>query len=166
MLWTAVIVLGGLIASIGGYVYWQYRTAPPPALDSIPVYSAKAAVPVTDIPGQQRTDAEAQLRKLASSAQPGYRVADDRFLATEGPLIWDAMRHHIGFDLGSAGYALDGNGSSSDNMIVYSLYSHDGWLRQRFNDDMILVAGFDRTAIRTETGKDVHLYGYFKLASG
>lgn len=163
MLLRTAIVIGSVGAIIGGYVHWQYRTARPPALDTIPGYFAKAAVPVTDIPGTQRAGAEAQLRKLASSAQPGYRVADERFLATEGPLIWDAMRHHIRPHLESLGYASDADGSSADNTIVYSVYKHEGWLRPRFNDDLILVAGLDHTAMQKAAGNEIHLYGYFRL---
>ncbi len=164
MLWTTVTVLGSLIAIIGGYVYWQYRTARPPALDSIPAYTS--SVPVTDISEPQRADAEVRLRDLAASAQPGYRVVGERFLATNAEFIWDALRHRVGPRLGSAGYGLDTNGWSSDHTVVYSQYRHGGWLRRQFNDDVFLVAGLVKTPIPTEAGKDVHLYGYFTLAPG
>jgi hypothetical protein len=165
MLWTTLIVLGSLVAIIAGYVYWQYRTARPPALDSIPIYSASAAVPVTAIPAPQLADAETQLRTVAANAQPGYRVADERFLATKGPFVWDAVRHHIGPRLGSAGYTLADDGSSADHTIWYSLYTHTGWLRPRFNNDAILAAGLLQTTIRTATGDPVYVYGYFRLTT-
>lgn len=103
------------------------------------------------------------LHDFASTVQAGYRVADERFLATKGPLTWDAVRHHIGSRLGSAGYALAADDWSSDYMIVYSLYRHNGWLRSHFNDDIIMAAGLVKTAIRTTTGDEVYLYGYFRL---
>lgn len=160
LLWTAVIVLGTLIAVIGGYVYWQYRTSRPPALDSMPSYTS--AVPVTDIPEPQRSDAERQLRNLASTAQPGYRVVGERFVATPAIFVWDAVRHDTDSYLGPQGYGLDHAGWSSDNISTYLSYRHDG-LRRRFNDDVIVVAGLIKTTMRTATGEDVHLYGYFRL---
>ncbi len=163
MLWTTVLVLAGLVAISGGYVYWQYRTARPPALGSMPIYSARVGVPVTDIPAPQLADAETQLRNLAASVQPGYRVADERFLATKGPFVWDAVRHHIGPQLGSAGYKLADDGLSANHTIAYSLYRHAGGLRARFNDDAILAAGLAKTTMRLVTGDDVYLYGYFRL---
>jgi hypothetical protein len=155
-------VLGIVVAILGGCVYWQYRTARPPALDSMPIYSARVAVPITDAPEPQRTDTETQFRDLASTVQPGYRVADERFLATKGPFTWDAVRHHVGSRLGTA-YTLDRNGSSSDDTIVYSIYKHPGWLRAQFNDDVILAVGLVKTTMKTATGDDVYLYGYFRL---
>lgn len=162
MLWKTVILLASLVAIIGGYAYWQYRTARPPQLDKIPVYTS--AVPLTDIPEPQRTSVEGQLRDIAAAAQPGYRVVEERFLASNAEFIWDALRHRIGPYLGSAGYTLDNNGWSADYMITYSLYRHHGWLRQRFNDDRILVAGNVKKPLTTSTGEQVHVYGYFRLS--
>lgn len=161
MLWTTVIVVGSVVAIIGGYVYWQYRTSRPPELASIPAYTSP--VPITDVLEPQRADAERQLRDLASTAQPGYRVVGERFLATRVEFIWDALRHQVQPYLGSAGYSLDRDGWSSDYVSTYLSYRHEGWLRRRFNDDAILVAGRIKTTLRTANGDDVHLYGYFRL---
>ncbi len=162
MLWTTTMVVGSIVAIIGGYVYWQYRTSRPVELESIPAYTS--AVPTTDILEPQRADAERQLRDLASTAQPGYRVIGERFLATKVEFVWDALRHDVQPYLGSAGYSLDRAGWSSDYVNTYLSYRHDGWLRQRFNDDAVLVAGRIKTTLRTSAGDDVHLYGYFHLA--
>jgi hypothetical protein len=158
------IVLGIVVAIAGGYVFWQYRTSRPLTLESIPTYTS--AVPTTDIPEPQRSDAERQLRDLASTGQPGYRVVGERFLATNVEFVWDALRHQLEPYLGSAGYSLDRDGWSSDYMSYYSSYRHEGWLRRRFNDDAILVADLAKTTLRTSTGEDVHLYGYFRLTPG
>lgn len=77
-MWGLVIALASVAPSVGGDVYWQYRTARPPALDSIPAYLNAVAVPVTDIPEQQRAEAERELRQLASTARADYRMADER----------------------------------------------------------------------------------------
>jgi hypothetical protein len=158
---TAATV-GIIAASIGVNVYWQYRTAPPPALDSMPTYTS--AVPVTDIPETERADAETKMRNLASTAQPGYRVAGERFLATSVVrFVWDALRHDVESCLGPRSYILDKDGWSADYTIVYHVYGHDGGLRRKFNADKILVAGLTKTPMRTVTGDNVYLYGYFRL---
>jgi hypothetical protein len=162
VLQIAAATVGIIAASIGVNVYWQYRTARPPALDSIPIYSADVAVPLTDIPEPQRANAETQLRNFVATVQPGYRVADERLLATKGRFIWDAVRHDIGSRLLSTGYILDRNGGSIDYTMTYSAYRRHG-LRQRFNNDMIMAAGFVKTTLKTATGDDVYLYGYFRL---
>lgn len=163
MLWTTVTVLGSLMAILAGYVYWQYRTATPPALDRIPVLSA-TSVPVTDILEPQRSDGEARLRKCASTAQPGYRVADERFLASKGEFIWDALRHTTRSYLKStSGYGVEDDGWTHGQEVLYLVYRHDG-LRRLFNDDVIMVAALGNPIVRTATGDDIHLYAYFKLA--
>jgi hypothetical protein len=158
---TAATV-GIIAASIGVNVYWQYRTARPPALDSIPIYSTDIAVPLTEIPEPQRANAETQLHNFVATVRPGYRVADERFLATKGPFTWDAVRHDIESQLRSTGYVLDKNGDSTDHTMTYSAYQHHG-LRQRFNNDMVVGAGFDRTTLKTVAADEVYLYGYFRL---
>lgn len=160
---STIAAVGTIAVILGGYVYWQYRTATPAALGGIPIYSARQAVSLADIPETQRSDAEAKLRVFASTAEPGYRVDDERFLATKGPLTWDAVRHHIGSYLTSHSYAPESDRLSSDNMIAYLLYEHDGMLRRKFNDDKILVAGLLKTTVRTATGDEAHLYAYFRL---
>jgi hypothetical protein len=162
MLRITATVLGIVVAIIGGYIFWQYRTARPPALDSIPIYSARLAVPITDIPEPQRTATEQELRNLASTAQPGYRVADERILATKGRFVWDALRHNVAPQLGSRGYALVADGWSSNYAITYHAYCHNE-LRRRFNDDVIVVAGFLKTTVKTVGGDEVYVYGYFRL---
>jgi hypothetical protein len=149
-----------VVAILGGYVYWQYRTAQPPALDSMPIYSARVAVPVTDIPEPQRTAAEVQLRNLASTARPSYRVADERFLATKSPFIWDAVRHSTSSYLESAsGYGVEDDSWTHEQEVLYLIYGHHG-LRRLFNDDVIVVAAAGKPIA---TGDEVHLYGYFRL---
>ncbi len=152
-----------VVAVIGGYVYWQYRTSRPPALDSMPIYSARVAVPVTDIPEPQRAGAEAQLRDLASTARPGYRVVAERFLAAKGEFIWDAVRHSTGSYLKStSGYGVQDDGWTHGQEVLYLIYGHHG-LRRLFNDDVIVVAAAGKPITRTASGDDVHLYGYFRL---
>lgn len=163
MLWTMVIVLGSLLAITGGYVYWQYRTSRHLTLDSMPVYSALVAVPVTDIPEPRRANAETQLRHVASTVQPGHRVADERFLATKGPFTWDAVRHITGYFLESTyGYAVDDDGWTHGQEVLYRVYGHHG-LRRLFNDDVIVVAAAGNPITRTATGDEIYLYGYFRL---
>lgn len=158
LLITAATV-GIIAASIGVNVYWQYRTARPPQLADIPAYSSEN--PMADIPEPQRTDAETKMRNLAATAQPGYRLAEERFLATSTRFIWDALRHDIESYLG-AGYTLASSRYSTDHTMIYHVYRRHG-LRQRFDDDAILVAGLHKPIARTVTGDEVHLYGYFRL---
>jgi hypothetical protein len=151
-----------VVAIIGGYIYWQYRTARPPGLDSIPAYTS--AVPATDIPAPQRAGAEAQLRDLASTARPGYRVVAERFLATNAEFIWDSVRHNTGSYLKStSGYGVDDDSWTHGHELLYLIYGHHG-LRRLFNDDLIVVAAAPKPITQTTTGNDVHLYGYFRLA--
>lgn len=151
-----------VVAIVGGYVFWQYRTSRPPALDSIPAYPS--AVPVTDIPGPQRDGAEAQLRELASTARPGYHVVAERFLATNAQFTWDAVRHSTGAYLKTtAGYGADYDGWTQGQELLYLVYGHHG-LRRSFNDNVIVVAAVSKPITGTAAGDDVHLYGYFELA--
>lgn len=166
MLWNVIAVICIVVAALAGYVYWQYRTAAPPALGSIPIYAASLAVPLTDLPEPQRRDAEAQLRNIAAGAYPGYEVGDERFLATKEPFTWDALRHRVEGFLYPAGYVLDSDGTSSDNAIMYHVYGHAGGLRRKFNTDMIMVAALDRTPALTATADAIHIYGYFRLTPG
>jgi len=160
---STAIVLGIVVAIAGGYVYWQYRTSRPVDLGSIPAYTD--GVPVTDIVEPQRSDAERQLRDLASTAQPGYHLVAERFLSTNVQFTFDALRHDVERFLGPDGYYLDRDGWSSDHMSYYSSYRHHGWLRQRFNDDRIVVTDLAKTSLPTASGGSVHLYGYFRLAT-
>jgi hypothetical protein len=102
------------------------------------------------------------LRHFVATVRPGYRVADERLLATKGRFIWDAVRHDIGSRLLPAGYMLDRNETSTDHTMTYSAYRRHG-LRQRFNNDVIVAAGFYRTTPNTVAGDEVYLYGYFRL---
>lgn len=160
MLWIAAAVIA-VVVVVGGYVFWQYRTAQPPLLDSIPVYTS--AIPSTDIPEPRRTTIEAQLRDLAASAQPGYRVAGERFAATNADFVWDALRNNVRAYLDKSSYKIDDKGWSSNNDATYDLYRHDGSLRRWFNDDLIVIAGLVNHPLPTSTGEPVHLYGYFRL---
>lgn len=163
--WIAVTTIACAVAIAGSYVFWQYATARPPALDSIPTCYIQASV--TDIPDPQRSDAEAKLRDMAASARPGYRITAERFLAAAeyDPFTWDLVRHCVGPFL-RPGYALDHNGYSADNTATYCLYQHVGKLRRQFNDDLILVAGLVKKPLETSTGEHVHLYAYFSLSPG
>lgn len=161
MLWIAAIAIAVVVVIAGGYVFWQYRTAQPRALSGLPSYPSPVAI--TDIPEPQRTAAQEKIRTLVSAALPGYRIASEQFSATNAQFTWDLLRHRVGPDLKSAGYALDANGLSSDNQVTYTVYRHDGSLRRWFNDDIIVVAGLVNHTLPTATGGPVHLYGYFRL---
>lgn len=161
MVISAAVVIG-IVTVVAGYVFWQYRSAAPPALGDIRVYAQSADIPVTSVPDHAR--AEKQLREFADGIAPGYRVADERFLAAGVPLVWDALRHFVGPCLAPSGYALTADGFSTDFAVEYSLYGHGGGLRRWFNDDLILVAGFNRTPVPDAAGTDAYLYGYFRLA--
>jgi hypothetical protein len=162
LLWIPTTVVAVLVVITGGYLFWQYRCAQPPSLDSLPTHPSP--VPTADIPGSQRDEAEARLRDLASSAQSGYRVVGEQFCATDAKFIWDALRLRVGPTLESAGYAAQRNGWTSDYRIAYSLYGPDGTLRRCLNDDLVLIAGLVKPTNRTATGRLVHLYGYFHLS--
>lgn len=155
-------VVTGIVIVLAGYVFWQYRSAAPPALGDIRVYAQSTDLPAMSVP--DHAGAEKQLREFADGVQPGYRVADERFLASGSPLVWDALRHFIGPCLAPSGYGLAADGFSSDFAIEYSLYGHSGGLRRWFNDDLILIAGFNRAAVPGAAGGDAYLYGYFRLA--
>jgi len=149
----------GVVIALAGYVFWQYRSAAPPALGDIRVYAQSADIPVASVP--DHAGAEKRLREFADGIAPGYRVADERFLASGVPLVWDALRHFVGPSLASSGYALTGDGFSADFAVEYSLYGHSGGLRRWFNDDLILVAGSGRAQHPVESQPTV--YGYFRL---
>lgn len=161
MVISAAVVMGVVIA-LAGYVFWQYRSAAPPALGDIRVYAQSADVPVTSVP--DHAGAEKRLREFADGIAPGYRVADERFLASGLPVVWDALRHFVGPCLAPSGYALTADGFSADFAVEYSVYGHSGGVRRWFNDDLILVAGFNRTPVSGGADPDAHLYGYFRLA--
>jgi hypothetical protein len=57
------------------------------------------------------------------------------------------------------------SGWSSDHMSYFSSYRHNGWLRQRFNDDRIVVADLAKTSLSTASRDSVHLYAYFRLTN-
>ncbi len=159
MVISAAVVMGVVIA-LAGYVFWQYRSAAPPALGDLRVYAQSSDIPVTSVP--DHAGAEKRLREFADGVQPGYRVADERFLASGVPVVWDALRHFVEPCL--AGYALTADGFSADFAIEYSVYGHTGGLRRWFNDDLILVAGPGRTPVSGAAAPDAYLYGYFRLA--
>jgi hypothetical protein len=161
ILTVTATVAGIVVAIIGGYIYWQYRTSRPPQLTSIPAYTSE--IPIADVLEPQRTAAEQELRDLASTVRPGYHVAEEQFHATNVEFIWDALRHDVQPYLGSAGYILDKNGDSTDYTMTYSAYRHHG-LRQRFNNDVIVAAGFDRMKLKPVAGDEVYVYGYFRLS--
>jgi hypothetical protein len=157
---TTLVIVGAIV---GGYVFWQYRTSRPPALDSIPAYPS--AVPVTDISEPQRDGAEAQLRDFASTARPGFHVVAERFLATNAQYTWDAVRHSMRTYLKkTSGYGVDDDGWTQGQELLYLVYGHHG-LRRLFNDDVIVVAAIPKPITQTATGEDVHFYGYFRLAT-
>lgn len=160
MVISAAVV--GVVIALAGYVFWQYRSAAPPALGDIRVYAQSTDIPVASVP--DHAGAERRLREFADGIQPGYRVADERFLASGVPVVWDALRHFIGPSLAPAGYALTADGFSADFTIEYSVYGHTGGLRRWFNDDRILVAGSGRTPVSGAAAPDAYLYGYFRLA--
>lgn len=149
-------VLVGVVIVLAGYGFWQYRSAAPPALGDIRVYAQSTDIPVTSVP--DHAGAEKRLREFADGIQPGYRVADERFLASGAPLVWDALRHFVGPCLAPSGYRLTADGFSSDFAIEYSVYGRGSGLRSWFNNDLILVAGFNRGP-----DPDAQLYGYFRL---
>ena len=161
MVISAAVVMGA-VTVLAGYAFWQYRSAAPPALGDIRVYAQSTDIPVTSVP--DHSGAEKQLREFADGIAPGYRVADERFLASGVPLVWDALRHFVGPDLAPSGYALTADGFATDFAIEYSVYGHHGGLRRWFNDDLILVAGFNRTPGSDAADTDAYLYGYFRLA--
>lgn len=130
MLWTTVAALASLLVVTGGYVYWQYRTATPPALRDMPVYAR--GIPLTDIPEPRWADAEARLHTFASAVRAGYHVADERFLAAGEPFIWDAVCKDVGSHLESSGYSVIDGKTAVAQRITYILYRHDGGLRRRF----------------------------------
>ncbi|UVO13615.1 hypothetical protein NM962_05795 [Mycobacterium sp. SVM_VP21] len=154
--------VAGVVLVLAGYVFWQYRSAAPPALEDIRVYAQSADIPVASVP--DHAGAERRLREFADGIAPGYRVADERFLASGAPLVWDALRHFVGPCLAPSGYALTGDGFSDDLAVEYSVYGHSGGLRRWFNDDLILVAGFNSTPMSGAADTDTYLYGYFRLA--
>jgi len=160
MVISAAVV--GVVIALAGYVFWQCRNAAPPALGDIRVYAQSADIPVTSVP--DHAGAEKRLREFADGIAPGYQVADERFLASGVPLVWDALRHFVGPCLAPSGYGLTADGFSSDFAIEYSLYGHRGGLRRWFNDDLILIAGFNRAAVPGAADADAYLYGYFRLA--
>ncbi|CAJ1497544.1 hypothetical protein [[Mycobacterium] holstebronense] len=161
MVISAAVVVG-IVIVLAGYVFWQYRSAAPPALGDSRVYAQSADIPVTSVP--DHAGAEKQLREFADGIAPGYRVADERFLASGVPLVWDALRHFVGPDLSRSGYALTADGFATDFAIEYSVYGHSGGIRRWFNDDLILIAGFNRPAVPAAADPDAYLYGYFRLA--
>ncbi|MGV0624329.1 hypothetical protein [Mycolicibacter minnesotensis] len=156
----AVVVV---VTAIAGYVFWQYRTSEPPALGEIRVYAQSADVPVTAVPGHDGV--QQRLRQFADGLRPGYRIADERFLAAGVPLVWDAVRHFVGPCLRPAGYVLTADGFSPDSTIEYSLYGRGGGLRRWFNDDLILVAGQGqgRAPVSEAAAPQAELYAYFRL---
>lgn len=160
MVISAAVVMG-LVIALAGYVFWQYRSAAPPALGDIRAYAQSTDVPVTSVP--DHAGAEQQLRQFADGIQPGYRVAEERFLASGAPLVWDALRHFVGPCLAPYGYELTADGFSSDFAVEYSVYGHSGGLRSWFNDDLILVAGLNPAGVPGAAHPAAYLYGYFRL---
>ena len=158
-----LIAVGALVVLLGGYGYSQYRSATPPALGGIPIYSHEADVPLSDVPGPAAAEAEQTLRKFAAGVIEGRRVAGERFLATDGPLTWDAVRHSVGSSLHN--YSLQVDGTSSDGTVEYLLYRRGNPVRRWFNDDAVLVAAVTGPSGHTSSGRDIRVYGYFRLAA-
>ena len=160
---TVVWVLIGaaaVVALLGAYAYRQYRGATPPALDTLPIYSRAAQVPLSEVAEPGLADAERTLRAFAAGA------LDQRFLATDGPLTWDAVRHNIGSFLGEHGYRLDDDTTSPDGTVESLRYRHGNPVRRRFNDDVIMVVALTNPVGRTSSGRDIRVYAYFLLGPG
>lgn len=165
-LW-AFLAAALLIVVAAVYFGAQYTFARKPAsLASLPEYPfVGSAYPIDAVPGPDRARVEAALRQFAAGVEPGYRATAERFLATKGEFIWDAVRNSVGSYLSAPTFRVDNAGQTRPNGedLAFAVWSRTNRVQQWFNPTHILAAGLQDALQPAQGGDQVHVYAYFEL---
>lgn len=156
-----------VIVAVGAYVVAQYESArTPSSLASLPEYPfVGSACPLDAVPGPQRDHAEAALRQFAAGVEPGYRPTAERFLASKGEFIWDAVRNSVGGYLSPSRFRVRDAGQTrpDGDDVAFAVWSRSNRLQQWFNPTQILAVGMQDALPPAQSGDPVHVYAYFEL---
>lgn len=165
-LWTLAATALVIVAAVG-YIGAQYVFARKPAsLASLPEYPfVGSAYPIDAVPGPDRARAEAALRQFAAGVEPGYRATAERFLASKGEFIWDAVRNSVGGYLSAPTFRVDNAGQTRPNGedLAFAVWSRTNRVQQWLNPTHILAVGMQNALQPAAAGDQVHVYAYFEL---
>lgn len=153
--------------AVGGYVVAQYEFArQPSSLSTLPEYPfAGSTYPIDDIPAPERDHAEAVLRHFAAGVAPGYRPTAERFLASKGEFIWNAVRSSLDGYLSDASFHVKDVGQlpHKDGDPAYVVWARINQLQHWFNPKQILAVGLQDTVRAAQPREEIHVYAYFEL---
>lgn len=165
-LWASVATALVIVAA-AVYFGAQYTFARKPAsLASLPEYPfVGSAYPIDAVPGPDRARAEAALRQFAAGVEPGYHPTAERFLASKGKFIWDAVRNSVGGYLSAPTFRVDNAGQTKPNGedLAFAVWSRTNRVQQWFNPTHILAVGMQDALQPAAAGDQVHVYAYFEL---
>jgi len=155
------------VVAVGAYVVTQYVVAQKPSsLSSLPEYPfVGSAYPIDDVAPPDRARAEAVLRQFAASVTPGYRPTAERFLASKGDFIWDAVRSSVGGYLSGASFRIHDVGQTprSSEDVAFIVWDRANRVQHLFNPRQILAVGLQDPLRGEPSGDQVHVYAYFEL---
>ncbi|WP_133259250.1 hypothetical protein [Mycobacterium colombiense] len=156
-----------VIIAAAAYIGAQYVFAhKPSSLASLPEYPfVGSAYPLDAVPGPERARAEAALRQFAAGVEPGYRPTAERFLASKGDFIWDAVRNSVGGYLSATSLRVHNAGQTRPNGedLAFVVWSRTNRLQRWFNPTQILAVGSQDALQPAAAGDQVHVYAYFDL---
>lgn len=157
------------VALIGAGIYLddQYSAATvPTSLTDLPEYPfANSAVPLSSVPPQQRSEAQAALRRVANSVAPRYHATAERLLACRGVFVWDAVRATVSGYLSPASFRIQSAGQLPDTAgdPAYIIWARTNPLHKLFTTRRILAVANDQPIRAAAAGPEVHIYAYFDL---
>jgi hypothetical protein len=165
-LWAIAAVTFAVVTG-GAYVVTQYEFAQKPSsLSSLPVYPfVGSAYPIDDVASQDRAHAEAVLRQFAAGVAAGFRPTAERFLASKGDFIWDAVRSSVGGYLSGASFHIHNGGQTAQDgdALVFVVWARANRVQHLFNPKRILAVGLQDPLRAVRPGEQVHVYAYFEL---
>lgn len=164
-LWAVVATIFVTIMA-AAYVFAQYELAQKPAsLNDLPAYPfVGSAYPIDDVALPDRTRAETTLRHFATAVEPGYRPTGERFLASKGEFIWDAVRNSVGGYLSDTSFRTQNIGQTrqNDHDFAYVAWARTNRLQRWFKPTQILAVGLQDPVGPAQAGDQVHVYAYFE----
>lgn len=167
------VTAAATFATIGAaaYLVTQYTEAQKPAsLNTLPTYPfVGSAYSIDDIAPAERTRAEDELRQVAASVAAGYQPVAERFLATDGDFIWDAVRTSVGSYLSQAGFHVHDAGQTPgrNDDAAYIVWDRTNRLQHLINPGKVLAVGLQSPTHGGPAGDHtVHVYAYFELRPG
>lgn len=138
------------------------------SLHALPEYPfVRSSYSLDDLPPQGRDHAEAALRQFAARVSPGYQPTAERFLASKGDFIWDAIAKSVGGYLSDKGFRVRDAGQtphSGGPDVAYIVWDRGNPLAHAINPGQVLAVGLQDPLTGGPGGdQGVHVYAYFEL---